>query len=78
MKDDRFDRIGISSGGERCSEVVMKCLLDGKGWKPKIYFVSKAIFLGKIRALDGKKQESDESQEKNRHRGKGLQQHCGK
>lgn len=24
--------------------VVMKCLLDRKGWKPKIYFISKRIF----------------------------------
>ena len=25
-KDDRSDRIGISSGGDRCNMVVMKCL----------------------------------------------------
>lgn len=24
--------------------VVMKCLLDRKGWKPKRYFISKRIF----------------------------------
>lgn len=42
IKDDRSCRIGISSGGERCNMVVMKCLLDR--WKPKIYFISKMIF----------------------------------
>lgn len=34
----RSYRIGISSGGERCNMVDMKCLLDRKVWKPKIFF----------------------------------------
>lgn len=29
---------------KRCNTVVMKCLLDRKGWKPKIYFISERIF----------------------------------
>lgn len=38
MKNERSNRIGISSGGERCNMVVMKCLLDRKEWKPKIFY----------------------------------------
>lgn len=44
IRDDRSYRIGISSGGERCNMVVMKCLLDRKGWKPKMYFANEMNF----------------------------------
>lgn len=59
-----------------CNMVVIKCLLDRKEWKPKIYFRSKMIFeegreLKMVRSMKVMK-------DKDRHREKGLQQHCGK
>lgn len=61
-----------------CNMLVMKCLLDSKGWKPKIFykqddFLEKQFFCELKMARRRKVMKG-----KDRHREKGLQQHCGK
>lgn len=64
------------NGGSRCDVIVKECLRHREGWKTKDILQIRYI-LAKMRALEGKKQESDESQDEKRHREE-LQQHCGK